>query len=350
MVMLSISRLSISVGKLSTSTSTPDLLICEYIGVLSWEECADTGPHRWVFSSELPSSQQSGHEIYNPEKSSSSKLLRGASWDISYGDGSSASGKVYTDTVNVGGTIVTGQAVETASQISSQFVQDPNNDGLLGLAFSSINTVSPQPQKTFFDNAIAQGVLSSNVFTVDLKKGEPGTYDFGYIDDAKKTSDVHYTSIDTSNGFWEFTSTGYAVGGNDSFQQQNIQAIADTGTTLLMIEESIVDAYYAQVNGAKYNARQGGYVFPCSANLPDFYVGIGDYQARVPGAYINLVAIDNAGSSCFGGIQSSQGIPQSIFGDVFLKAVFAVFDGENTQFGVAEKSLSGTVVSGGSKE
>jgi aspergillopepsin I len=297
-----------------------------------------------VFSSELPTSQQSGHEIYNPENSSTSKLLSGATWDISYGDGSYASGNVYTDTVNVGGTIVTGQAVETASQISSEFVQDPNNDGLLGLAFSSINTVSPQPQKTFFDNAMAQGALSSNVFTVDLKKGEPGTYDFGYIDEAKKTSDVHYTSVDSSNGFWEFTSTGYGVGNNGSFQQQNIQAIADTGTTLLLIEESIVKEYYSQVDGASYNSRQGGYVFPCSTDLPDFYVGIGEYQARVPGAYINLVAVDNAGSSCFGGIQSSQGIPQSIFGDVFLKAVFAVFDGENTQFGVAEKELNGVFI------
>lgn len=42
--------------------------------------------------------------------------------------------------MNVGGTTVTGQAVELASKISAQFQQDQNNDGLLGLAFSSINT------------------------------------------------------------------------------------------------------------------------------------------------------------------------------------------------------------------
>ena len=95
---------------------------------------------RWVFSSELPSSQSSGHSIYNPSKSSTAKKLSGATWDISYGDGSGASGDVYTDTVDVGGTTVTGQAVELAKTISAQFQQDQNNDGLLGLAFSSINT------------------------------------------------------------------------------------------------------------------------------------------------------------------------------------------------------------------
>lgn len=96
--------------------------------------------YSWVFSSELPTSQQSGHEIYNPSKSKTAKKLSGATWQISYGDGSGASGDVYTDVVDVGGVSVTGQAVELASKISAQFRQDENNDGLLGLAFSTINT------------------------------------------------------------------------------------------------------------------------------------------------------------------------------------------------------------------
>ncbi len=96
-----------------------------------------------MFSSQLPSSQSAGHSIYDPSKSSTSKKLSGATWKITYGDGSGASGTVYTDTVDVGGTTVTGQAVEVASQISAQFQQDENNDGLLGLAFSSINTGEP---------------------------------------------------------------------------------------------------------------------------------------------------------------------------------------------------------------
>lgn len=36
---------------------------------------------------------------------------------------------------------------------------------------------------------------------------------------------------------------------------------------------------------------------------------------------------------------SSTGLPQSILGDVFLKAVFAVFDSEGPQFGWAPKQL-----------
>jgi aspergillopepsin I len=66
--------------------------------------------------------------------------MSGYSWRITYGDGSGASGDVYKDKVSVGGVTATSQAVEAARSVSSQFVQDTANDGLLGLAFSSINT------------------------------------------------------------------------------------------------------------------------------------------------------------------------------------------------------------------
>ena len=123
----------------------------------------------WVFSNELPTAQQNGHGIYTPGGSASK--LNGETWSISYGDGSSASGDVYTDTVKVGGTTVTAQAVELASTVSSSFQSQPG-DGLLGLGFSSINTVTPDKQKTFFDNAA--GSLTAPLFAVDLKKGAPG--------------------------------------------------------------------------------------------------------------------------------------------------------------------------------
>ena len=237
-----------------------------------------------MFSSEQPTSQTAGHTIYTPSKSSTSKLLSGETWDISYGDGSSASGNVYTDNVSVGKATVTAQAVECAETVSAEFVSD-TSDGLLGLAFDSINTVTPNQQKTFFFNAIAQG-LPLPVFTANLKKGAPGNYNFGYIDSTEYTGSITYVPVSTANGFWEFTGNGYAVG-SGAFVSSSIDAIADTGTTLLYLPAAAVKAYYAKVSGAKNSAAAGGYIFPCSATLPSITLGIGAYKAVVPGTYIN---------------------------------------------------------------
>ena len=290
-----------------------------------------------MFSSELPANEQTGHDIYNPASSSTSQELSGETWSISYGDGSSASGNVYTDTVDVGGTTVTGQAIELAETISSEFASD-ESDGLLGLAFSSINTVTPDQQQTFFANA--ETLLDSPLFTANLKKGEPGSYNFGYIDDSEYTGDITYTAVDNSQGFWGFTADGYTVG-TGSATSESIAAIADTGTSLLLLPDDIVSAYYAQVDGAENSSSDGGYVFSCDATLPDISFSIAGYNAVVPGSYMNYAPVSAGSSSCFGGIQSDSGVGFSIFGDVFLKSQFVVFSDASggPQLGFAAKDL-----------
>ncbi|KZF23980.1 aspartic protease pepA [Xylona heveae TC161] len=322
-----------------SATATPEsydesYLVPVTIGGQTLNLDFDTGSaDLWVFSSELPSSEQAGHTVYNPSKSSTAKVKSGYTWSISYGDGSSASGNVYTDTVNVGGTVVSGQAVELAKKVSSEFVQDTQNDGLLGLAFSSINTVQPQQQNTFFANAAPS--LNSPLFTADLKHDAPGSYDFGYIDSSKYTGSITYTSVDNSQGFWQITASGYGVG--SSYTSSSFTGIADTGTTLLLLPDNVVSAYYAEVSGAQYDNSQGGYTFPCSASLPSFTLGIGGYKSVVPGSYINYAPV--SGSTCFGGIQSDDGIGFSIFGDIWLKSQFIVFSQSGPQLGVAAKNL-----------
>lgn len=297
----------------------------------------DTGSSDlWVFSSETPANEVNGHDIYNPSKSNSSKQLQGYTWNITYGDGSSSSGNVYTDTVTVGQTTFANQAVELAEQVSDQFTQDAGNDGLLGLAFSSINTVKPKQQLTFFDNV--KSSLSAPLFTADLQKGKPGTYAFGAIDDSAHTGEITYVDVDNSQGFWGFSADGYTVGNTNGGAISD--AIADTGTTLLLVDDSVVSDYYSGVDGAQNDQQQGGYTYPCSTTLPDISFTIGGYKATVPGSYVNYAPTDSSGTTCFGGIQSNSGIGFSIFGDIFLKSQFVVFNGDSSpQLGFAPKPL-----------
>ncbi|KAH6954810.1 aspartic peptidase domain-containing protein [Fusarium avenaceum] len=295
----------------------------------------DTGSSDlWVFSTETSGS--SGHDEYNPAKSSTAKKLSGATWSISYGDGSTSSGDVYKDKVSIGGLAVASQAVESAQKVSDEFEQETGLDGLLGLGFSSINTVKPTKQKTFFDNA--KSTLSNPVFTADLKHQKPGTYNFGYIDSTAYTGKIGYAPVDSSQGFWDFTASGYAVG-SAAINRSPIDGIADTGTTLLLLPSSINSAYYAKVSGAKYSSTYGGYVFSCSATLPNFSFAVGGVTITIPGSYINYAPVQEGSSTCLGGIQPSEDIGINIFGDIALKAAFVVFDGGNQQVGWAKKAL-----------
>ncbi|KAK7709302.1 hypothetical protein SLS64_006214 [Diaporthe eres] len=440
----------------------------------------DTGSSDlWVFSSETSSSSVSGQAIYSPGKSSTASKMDGSTWKISYGDGSSSSGNVYTDLVTIGNLSVTSQAVESATQVSSEFTADSAMSGLVGLAFSSINTVTPKAQNTFFDNAMPK--LSQPVFTADLKHDAEGSYNFGYIDDSAHTGDIFYVDLFNSSadysGFWSFQSTGYAVGDGsassssgtsstgstgtgstgtgstgtgstgstgtssgsgsaptggfggfgggssgssgfgsgsgsgssddgfgdlgdllDTLQQESqtgsssdsttsvwagwfsklvrkdnkkaarsappmrqhapvtagaasskravtltsasITGIADTGTTLLMLPDEVVTAYYSQVDGAQDSEQEGGYVFSCDATLPDFTFAVGEGQITVPGKFINWAPVDTSNQTCYGGLQSDADIGISIFGDIALKAAFVVFDGGAKRLGWAAKTTS----------
>ncbi|KAH6889816.1 aspartic peptidase domain-containing protein [Thelonectria olida] len=323
----------------------------------------DTGSSDlWVYSAQAAAA--GGQTEYIAADSNTSKALDGASFQISYGDGSAAAGHVVKDTVSIGGLAVT-QAVEVADQVTDSFAQQQDLDGLLGLAFSSINTVQPEQQKTFFDSATAEH--NTQLFTADLQQDAPGTYNFGFINESAFTGDIAFTDIDSSNGFWNFSSTGFAVG-NSSLSSTPITGIADTGTTLLLLPGDVNDAYYSQVQGAELDEAAGGFTFPCDQELPDFTFGVGNSSITIPGAFMNFAPLQGTTASnvakrprkgmrgaslksssqqsaatCFGGLQSSDAVGVNIFGDIALKSAFVVFDGGNSRIGFAKKALPAAV-------
>ncbi|KAK6215025.1 eukaryotic aspartyl protease [Colletotrichum tabaci] len=303
----------------------------------------DTGSSDlWVFSSETPITQVAGQAIYNISASSSAKNLQGALWSISYGDGSSSRGNVYMDTVTIGGVTVENQAVESANQVSASFSRNKNQSGLVGLAFGNINTVQPVKQKTFFENAMNN--LAMPLFTANLKKAAAGNYNFGFLDATEFTGEISFVPANTTAGFWQFTAQGFAVGSNGSAPTSAPhEAIADTGTTLMLLPDAIVSAYYQRIASAKFDSTNGGFVFNCGDQIPSFTVDLGTYRAVVPGEFMKFAPVDGetieTSTTCFGGIQSAAALPFAIYGDVFLKSQYVVFHGGNSQLGFANKPL-----------
>jgi hypothetical protein len=296
----------------------------------------------WVWSTELPAATQAQatgptHAVFNSKKSSTYKAQTGSTWNISYGDGSSASGDVGTDNVTLGGITIKNQAVELAKTMSSSFVSGAGS-GLLGLAWGSINTVAPTPVATPVANMITQADIpkTAELFTAYLgswrdasepDKGE-SFYTFGYIDPAVLTAAgvaaPSYAPVDNSQGFWQFASASYSINGKTTAVAGNT-AIADTGTTLALVSDAVVKAIYAAIPGSKYDSSQQGYVFPTSvtaAQLPTVSFAVGNNLFYVQK---EALAFADAGTGyVYGGIQSRGSNPFDILGDVFLKGVYAV--------------------------
>lgn len=100
------------------------------------------------------------------------------------------------------------------------------------------------------------------MFAAYLPKGTDGAYDFGATDSSKFTGSLTYTKVDSSQGFWEYPSTSFKVGSTTG-SMDGFTGITDTGTTLVLMSDSAVTAYYKQVPGASNSQR---YVRPPHAS------------------------------------------------------------------------------------
>jgi Eukaryotic aspartyl protease len=136
-------------------------------------------------------------------------------------------------------------------------------------------------------------------------------------------------------------------------------AIADTGTTLILLDQASAEAYYLAVQGAVFSDEAQAFLVSCNTVLPDLDVEIEGTTFTVPGSLLNFAPAPppfDSGSkyplapfltianplkiACVGGIQITPKAPM-IFGDIFFKAVFVAFDaGTPPRLGFAKQDLN----------
>ncbi|KAL4787893.1 aspartic peptidase domain-containing protein [Aspergillus varians] len=300
----------------------------------------DTGSSdTWVVNTRLDEDSIEGQTAYDPSKSSTFENTEGSTFNITYGDDSYAYGGVGTDTISVGGVTVTGQAIGIPTKVASSILKDTHSNGLVGLGFSALNTIQPEQQKTFFETITE--VLDKPVMAASLVSEGVGEYEFGFIDESKYKGTLVNASVNASGGYWEFESAFYRVGDGEIQNHDSATAtIADTGTSLMLLDQVIVDNYYAKVNGAQYSTSASGYIYPCKADMPNLSIAIGpQHLATVPGSLITFSEVGTNTTTgeavCYGGIQTNQGLDLQILGDTFLKAFYVVFDLRGPSIGVA---------------
>jgi hypothetical protein len=265
-------------------------------------------------------------------------------WDLEYGDGSSAAGVVGFDDIEMGNIKITKQAVQLAKIFRGKQFREGTADGILGLAFGHLNSVQPRPVKTPLESMIDLDLLPEHLFTVNL--GRECFFSFGFIDAATRAGrDIHWVDVDSRGGHWNFSSLVARVG-NRVLSRRGGAAIADTGSSIILTHPHIVWMIYEQIEGARYDSRQPGWVYPKNAEIPEIAFSVGnDDSCMIVINKHNMHHSDLGQDLSFGAIQENPaydngGLQFDVFGTPFFRQVYAIFDIKGCRFGVIKKEAN----------
>jgi Eukaryotic aspartyl protease len=266
-------------------------------------------------------------------------------WHIRYGDGTEASGIAGIDDVKLGNIEIKGQTVQLAQSYSGTQFSEGSADGILGLAFSHLNSVVPGPISTPLDSMIEKNLIPEKLFSVDLNVGRESFFTFGYVDEQVKAAaggETHWVEVDSRGGFWKFDSLWAKVGGKH-LRRRGGAAIADTGSNLILTHPHICWMIYQRIEGAIYDPRQPGWIYPKTSKVPEVSFSIGkDERCMIVIDELNMHHVELNRHYYYGAIQDNpayeSGGPQfDVFGTPFFRQVYAIFDVERERFGVLKK-------------
>jgi hypothetical protein len=201
-------------------------------------------------------------------------------------------------------------------------------------------------QDLFFSDASPK----EKVFTTLTRPDKPpGFYTFGTVDEEIVGNntipfvDVLSPTAQTEKAFWivpvpEFSVNGKIIKNNDSYPV----TIIDTASNLAYIPDDVLTEIYTPVGGY---LDQGLWLLPSNfslADIPDINLPVGNIS--VPIAPADMAYDTNfAPGAALGSFQSNSYLGFSLYGVVWLRNVYAVFDlgtgnGKDLRFGVVPRA------------
>ncbi|EIN04225.1 acid protease [Punctularia strigosozonata HHB-11173 SS5] len=275
-------------------------------------------------------------------------------------------GFLGTDTVSVAGFTVPTVIVETGVSTSDAF-SFRQLSGIMGFGWGKI---SNSGFNTFAEQLVSASVLSENVVSFHLGRAidsaspqqaesngtskSGGSLTIGGVDSSTFTGSIDFYPI-VAEAHWVVQADGMAVNGSLVPGTSGVQAMMDTGTSLVVMPDAIFDALTTAM-GAK--VVQGAAFMLCDSVPANVSLRLGgkDYGFALEDLVLGAVPVNTTALSqqlgfpegtlaCllpFSGGQSQselgQTAPMIIFGDSFLKSWTSVFDIGNKQVGLAAAS------------
>eukprot|EP00164_Ancoracysta_twista_P006503 GFYU01009058.1.p1 GENE.GFYU01009058.1~~GFYU01009058.1.p1 ORF type:complete len:470 (+),score=94.42 GFYU01009058.1:51-1412(+) len=299
----------------------------------SFEVVFDTGSaNLWVYSASCDTITCDGHRKYDSSVSSSFSS-NGTSLAIKYGSGVIA-GQVGEDDLLVGAIHVPSQSFAEIWNTTGRGFTFGKYDGIFGLAFPKIAVKQVTPP---FDRMMDLGLVRQSIFSLyisDTTSQRESVVVFGEIDDTLYKGPLRWVPV-RSDTYWLIDLYDVKVDGVSlgicNNTTEGCRVAIDSGTSLITgptREMSQVIKDFQVGPSCKHGAKMPEVTFVCDG--VEFTLQGEDYLVEIPHAthtecLVGLMPLD---------IPKPRG-PLWIFGDVFLRNYYTVYDRGNNRIGFA---------------
>lgn len=339
----------------------------------------DTGSSDlWVISSQNPSCIENGGSLncseygtFNPIKSSSWHKNDSIEFNISYLDGSSATGDFGQDSIEFfKDFVLKGANFAVVENTTSEI-------GVFGVGYPGLESASTKysniPHALKEQNLIAKAAYS---LYLDSSSSSEGSILFGGIDHAKYTGDLTTIDIVPKDGEYLYSqiplshiaasinnytnaspgsdSNGTHPGkigsvniynGTDSFNGgidlKSTLVLLDSGTTYSFLPQDQIESIIGLFGNVSYDGNLGAYKIPCWLGNKGNYFQFnfnGEKDINVDSSeFVLEVGKDSSGvAQCIFTLLPGQ----PIFGDNFLRSVYTVFNLDDNTISIAQASYN----------
>ncbi|KAK1980861.1 eukaryotic aspartyl protease [Colletotrichum cereale] len=285
--------------------------------------------------------------------SSSTYNYVGSWFNISYVDGSGASGDYVTDKFTIGGSTLTDFQFGVGYTSSSA-------QAILGVGYKASEVQVGRAGMDPYDNLpakmVAQGLIKSSAFSLWLNDldASKGSILFGGVDTEHFQGELKTVPIQKqSSTFAEFliTLTKVTLGSKTLEDNMALAVLLDSGSSLTYLPDDMVTTIYSMV-GAVYQQDEGVAFIPCNAansgaNMTFSFSGA-VITVPIDELVLDLIAItgkrtsfSNGVSACLFGIAPA-GEGTNVLGDTFLRSAYVVYDIDNNQISLAPTKFNAT--------
>ncbi|KAJ3285442.1 Vacuolar protease A [Borealophlyctis nickersoniae] len=322
----------------------------------------DTGSYQlWIQSSGIIGASSPGPK-YNCSASTTCRLTSETAPSIEYVDGTSISGVFVRDSVSIANLTVPNLKFE---QATTQ-VSPPDNttalDGVMGFSFLNSGV-----WEEYWDQVVKRNMVDSQVFGYFIDETDAvGGMTLGGVDASRFAGKVEwFPVVPVRSGVLGLGQKVYAVwqgkmdrmdvnGRAVSLGSADVNVVFDTGTSLAILPPTIASNLNARL-GLPLITNPGEepalYATVCPngnqtpTSLPDVIMTFGGHKFTVtPHEYIFQLPATNGMIACVSGFAGQDisgaggttgNLPNAIFGNVFLRRFYTVYDWGNKNIGLA---------------